>query len=105
MFAFDYISYLLGKIFILWGVGDQERIGQHEVVKERGKELIETPIPTNVGHNYGLIEILGKSNGPIGNSRNPNKGQLENGGGDPTRVIVEEKDASCKNSTKIEEVE
>ncbi len=74
-------------------------------MKECGKELTQTPIPTNVGHNYGLVEILDKNNGPIGNSRNPNKGQLENGGGDPTRVIVEEKDASCKTSTKIEEVE
>jgi hypothetical protein len=28
-------------------------------VKEGGKELIETPIPTNVRYNYRLAEISG----------------------------------------------
>ncbi len=95
---------VVGKISVLWGVGGQKRICQHEVVKECGKEFIETPIPTNVGHNYGLAEISSISNGPIGNSHSPNKGQLESGGGDPTRVTMEEEDAPCKIPSKIEEV-
>ncbi len=60
-------------------VAGQERRGQHEGVKEGGKELIETPIPTNVGHNYGLIEISSKSNGLIGNPNSPNMDNLRVG--------------------------
>jgi hypothetical protein len=74
-------------------------------VKECGKELTKTPIPTNAGHNYGLGEISCNNNGPIGNSCNPNKGQFTSGSGDPIGVTMEEKDAPCKNPTKIEDAE
>jgi len=67
------------KIVVPSSVGGQERRGQHEGVKEGGKELIETPIPTNVGHNYGLIEISSKSNGLIGNPNSPNMDNLRVG--------------------------
>jgi hypothetical protein len=73
--------------------------------KECGKELTKTPIPTNARHNYGLGEISCNNNGPIGNSYNPNKGQFTSGSGDPIGVTVEEKDAPCKNPTKIEDAE
>ncbi len=72
---------VVGKFSILWGVGGQRRIHQHEGVKECGKKFIETPIPTNVGHNYGLANISSKNNRSIGNSHSPDKGQLESGGG------------------------